>query len=139
MAISGVGTKFYRHDGSAWSEIANIENISGPGASRETIDTTTLGTTGGYRTFIAGFRDAGTVDFTMHFTRDDYELMKTDFESDELVDYMIVLPDDDSTSFSFQGLVTEMPLDIPPDEKITADVSIKISGEVTIESGSQSI
>ncbi len=140
MAVTtGIGTKLYKWSGSSWEALAQITDISGPGASRETIDTTTLDTTGGYRTFIAGLRDSGTVSFTMNFTRDAYELMKDDFESDDLQDYMIELPDSENTTFHFQGLVTEMPLTIPTGDKITADVTIQISGQVTIESGSQTV
>lgn len=138
MAIAGVGTEFRRWSGSAWEKIAEVNNISGPTMTRETIDTTSLDTTGGYRTFITGFRDGGQITFAMNFTRDEYETLKSDFESDDLQDYEIVLPDDDNTSFEFQGLVTEIPLTIPPGDKVTVDVTIKISGEVNINSGSGS-
>jgi hypothetical protein len=62
--------------------------------------------------------------------------MKTDFESDTAQNYEIVLPDTATTTLEFEGLVTELPLTIPPDDKVTADVVIQISGEVTLESGS---
>jgi len=113
-------------------------NITGPGMSRDTIDTTALDTAGGYRTFITGFRNPGTITLTMNFTRDTYEQMKTDFEDDNTKNYEILLPDDDNTSLYFAGLVTELPLAIPPDDKIVADVTIQISGQVTLESGSGS-
>lgn len=140
MAIAGVGTVFRRYDSSAeaWEEIAEINNITGPGMTRETIDTSALDTEGGYRTFITGFRDAGTVSMSMNFTREVYELLKDDFESDTPVGYEIILPDADNTSFEFEGLVTEIPLTIPPDDKVTVDLTIKISGEVTMNSGSKS-
>lgn len=138
MAIAGVGAKFRRWSGSAWESIGEVNNISGPTMTREFIDTTSLDTSGGYRTFITGFRDAGTLTFSMNFNRDDYDTLKSDFESDTLQDYEVVLPDADDTSLEFQGLVTEIPLSIPPDDKVTVDVTIKISGEVTVESGSGS-
>ncbi len=132
MAVAGVGTQFRRWNIStgSWEAIANITNISGPTMSRDTIDTTALDTVGGYRTFITGFRDGGTVTLTMNFTNAGYTAMKNDFESDTLQNYEIVLPDAENTSFEFEGLVTELPLDIPPDDKITCTVTIKISGQV---------
>lgn len=138
QATAGVGAQFRRWSGTAWVEIAEIMNISGPSASRDTIDVTSLGSTGGYREFIGGFRDGGTITLSMIFRRDTYETMKTDFESDTLQNYEIVLPDDDNSTFEFEGLVNEIPLTIPPDEKISAEVVIKISGEVTLNSGSGS-
>jgi len=139
-AVAGVGTKFRRWDssGSSWQNISEINSITGPGMSRDTIDVTSLDSTGGYREFITGFRNAGTITLSMNFTRTTYDLMKSDFESDTLQNYEIVLPDADNTSLEFEGLVTELPLTIPADDKITADVTIQISGQVTVNSGSGS-
>lgn len=134
-AVSGVGTVFNRWSGSAWVALAEINSITGPGMTRDFIDVTSLDSTGGYREFIAGFRDAGTVVLAMNFTRDTYELMKTDFESDTKGNYQIILPDAENTGLDFEGLVTELPLTIPTDDKITADVTIKITGKVEISSG----
>lgn len=137
-AISGVGTQFRRWNSvtGAWETIAQVKSISGPGMSRGTSDTTALDTTGGYKTFIAAFRDPGTVSLTMNFTRDTYEQMKDDFEDDDAQNYEIVLPDAETTTLEFEGLVTELPLSVPTDGVITADVTIKVSGAVTLDSGS---
>lgn len=135
--IVGIGTQFRRWNSTtgAWERIAQIMKIGGPDSKRDTIDTTDLDTTGGYRTFIGGLRDGGNVKLTMKFDRDTFEVMRADFEDDALKNYEIVLPDADQTSAEFQGLVTEIPLTI--DEKLVmADVTIKISGPITINSGS---
>lgn len=137
-AVAGVGTQFRRWNGSDWVDIAEINSITGPGMSRDTIDVTSLDSTGGYREFITGFRNAGTVTLAMNFTRATYDDMKADFESDALQNYEIFLPDDEATSLEFEGLVTELPLTIPADDKITADVTIQISGQVIVNSGSGS-
>lgn len=137
-AIAGVGTKFRRWNGTNWVDIAEINSITGPTKSRDTIDVTSLDSTGGYREFIGGFRDGGTVTLPMNFTRDTYDTMNTDFESDDLQNYEIYLPDDENTSFEFEALVTELGLGIPADDKVTADVTLKVSGQVTINSGSGS-
>lgn len=139
-AISGVGTKFRRWNTTSgvWENLAEVNSISGPSMTRDFIDVTSLDSTGGYREFIAGFRDGGTVNLTMNFTRTTYDLMKTDFEDDAAQNYEILLPDNDSTSFEFEGLVTELPLEIPTDDKVTANVTIKIVGQVTVNSGSGS-
>jgi len=137
-AISGVGTLFRRWSGTAWVNISEVNNITGPGMTRETIDVTSLDSTGGYREFIGGFRDGGTISLSMNFTRSTYDMMKDDFESDTIQDYEMVFPDAENTTVEFSGLVTECPLTIPTDDKITSDVVIKISGQVSIESGSGS-
>lgn len=133
-AISGIGTVFSRWNSltSTWDTIAEVTNITGPGMSRETIDVTSFDSSGGYREFIAGLRDGGDISFNMNFTAAGYQTMKDDFESDTRQDYSIQLPDTDNTTFELEGLVTELPLDIPLDDKISCDVTIKISGETTI-------
>jgi predicted secreted protein len=138
MAKAGVGTEFRRWNSTSglWEKIAEINSIVGPGMTRDVIDTTALDTSGGYRTFIAGFRNPGTITLNMNFTRDTYEQMKDDFEDDNAQNYEIVLPDDDTTTLEFEGLVTELPLNVPTDDKIGVDVTIQISGQVTLESGS---
>jgi len=135
--ISGVGTQFERYNTTlnAWEEIGHIKSITGPNKSRSTIDTTSLNTTGGYRTFITGLRDAGQVTLSMFYTRDTYDLFNTDFESDVEKDYQIILPDSENTAIPFNGLVIEMPLTIP-EEAVTFDVTIKVSGQADADSGS---
>jgi len=136
-AVAGVGTVFNRWNTStsAWEAISEINSITGPSMSRDTIDVTSLDSTGGYREFITGFRNAGTIVLAMNFTRDTYEQMKNDFESNTAQNYQIVLPDVENTGLDFEGLVTELPLTIPADDKITADVTIQITGKVEITSG----
>ena len=139
MPITGVGTVFRRWNTSTgeWDKLSEVRSISGPDRTRNILDSTTLDTVGGYRTFIAGFRDSGSIALTMNYSRESYDLMCTDFESDTLQNYEIVLNDTDKTSLEFEGLVTEAPLEIP-EEIVTMNVTIKISGPVSIESGSGS-
>lgn len=137
-AVSGIGTVFQRWGGAAFAKLAEVFTVTGPNMTRETIDVTSFDSTGGYREFIGALRDGGTFTFSMNFTRAAYELLKTDFESDTLQVYELVLPDAEVTSFEFEGLVTELPLNVSIDDKITCDVAIKISAEVTVNSGSGS-
>lgn len=141
MAVAGVGTIFNRWNASsgsagAWAAIAEITNITGPGMSRDTIDTSALDTVGGYRTFITGFRNAGTVVLSMNFTQGGYTALKADFESNTPVSYQIILPDTEETVLEFDGLVTEIPLTIPPGDKVTVECTIQISGPVDVFAGS---
>ena len=132
MAIkAGVGT-ILKIDGST---IGNVTNITGPSMSKDTIDTTALDTTGGYRTFITGFKNAGTLTFTLMFEKSHYSTLKNAFDSDVAKSIEVILPDGTTagtgSKLSFSGFVTEIPLTIPPDDKITCDVTIQISGPVT--------
>lgn len=136
-AFSGVGAQFKRGDGAsaeAFAAITEVNSISGPNKSRETIDVTSLDSTGGYREFIAAFRDGGEVVLNMNFTRDGFVAMDDDFETDTLVNYQIVLPDTGATTFDFSAFVTNVDMGVPLDDKVTMDVTLKISGQVVMSS-----
>lgn len=125
-AITGQGTIFKRNG----ATIGEINSIDGPTKSRETIEVTRLEDVDGYRQYIAGLREPGTVTLNMNFTRENYDVLNADFESDTIQTYAIELPDEDETVFSFSGFVTELPISIPIGDKITCDVTIQISGKV---------
>ena len=131
-AIGGVGTTFERWTGSSWVAIAEVVSISGPSKSRETIDVTSLDSTGGYREYIGSFRDGGTVELGMNFTRTTYETMNDDFEDEEAQQYRIVLPDAVETCLEFNGLVQELPLEVSVGDKVSANVTIKVDGQVSL-------
>ena len=135
-AISGIGTKFRWMDGSIWAELAEITNIGGPNKTRDTIDVTNLDSPGGYKEYIAGMRDAGEISLDMNFTRETYAIVNALFESEDLADFQIMLQDDEHTTFSFAGLVTTISMGIPANDKISANATIKISGQITENSGS---
>lgn len=128
-AVTGQGTMFMRNS----VAVGEINSIDGPSKSRDTIDVTRLEDVDGYRQYIGGLREPGTVTLNMNFTRENYDLFNEDYESDEPQKYEIVFPVALDTTFSFTGIVTELPLSIPIGDKITCDVTIQISGKVTIK------
>ena len=137
-AVSGVGTKFQRWNGSTYVSLAEVNSITGPSMTRAFIDVTSLDSTGGYREFITGFRDAGTISLKMNFTTASYAFIKEDFQKVAANAYKIVLSDPGLSTLEFEGLVTELPLSIPTDDKISADCTIKITGQVDFVSGGSS-
>jgi len=131
--FAGKGTTFQKWGGSAWATIAGVKDFTGPSATRETYDTTDFDSIGGYRTFIGGLRDGGEVTFTFNFDATGYSALKADYESDDLVYYQVILPDATTTTLRFQGLITGIPLNIPLDDIVTCDITIKISGAVDVD------
>lgn len=135
QAISGVGVEFHRWNGSHWDAISEITSIKGPGMKRETIEVTSIDSVGGWKEFIGGFREGGTLSLSMNFIRGNLDLFLTDFETDDDQYYEIVIPDASTTTIEFSGLVTEMPLNISAKDAITNDITIQITGKPTINSG----
>ena len=135
-AISSMGTKFFRWSGSAWVTISEVTGIDGPSRTRETLDVTNLDSDDNYREFIADLKDGGTINVSMNFYRTTFDLLDADFESATPGNYAIVLPDSGQTSIEFEGLVTELPLSAQVGDKITANVTIKVTGKPVIGTGS---
>ncbi len=129
-AFAGVGTVFKR----GAVAVAEVSSISGPNISRGHIDVTNLDSTGGYREFIAGFRDAGEITLTMNFTFATWQDFKDDIDQEDPVAYSIALSNTEDTIISFDGLVTALGMAIPFDDKVTSDVTIKIDSILTITS-----
>jgi len=126
MAIIGVGTTL-KIGGTL---IGKVTNIGGPSMSKETVDTTSFDNTDGYRSFIVGLKDAGTLTFTLMFDKTVYSTLKAAFEDNTAKAIEITLPD--ATKLTFNGFVTELPLTVPTEDKVTCDVTVKISGAVTL-------
>lgn len=134
-AKSGVGALVRYWTGSAWVNFGEVTNISGPTMSKATHDVTSLASTGGFREFITGLKDPGTLQFTMWFNRSDYDAALANFNSDTLQDFEIILPDVDHTTLEFSGFVTDLPLTVP-EGPMSIQVTIKLSGPVAVNSGS---
>lgn len=136
-AQAGIGSQFKRGDGASsesFTAIAEVINITGPALTRDFIDVTNLDSVDGYREFITGFRDSGEVTITANWTRDGYVDMMTDYESDDSVNYQIVIADTGNTTLDFAGYVTGMPMTIPTGAQITMDITVKITGQVALTS-----
>jgi predicted secreted protein len=136
-AIAGVGTQFMRGDGASaeqFTAIAEINSIEGPGMTRETIDVTSLDSTGGYREYIAGFRDGGNVVLNMNFTHDGYLAMLADYEDDISHNYQIIFDDGAQTTIEFAAWVTDLPLSVPTADKVTCVATLKVTGALVVSS-----
>lgn len=119
--------------------IANISSISGPTQSAGQIDVTALDTTGGYREFIAGFRDGGEVTFEFNYdgTATSHLEASTGLKRyfNEGNNETWTLTMSDATVITFDAAVTG--LDGPNfgvDEAQTMSATLKVSGVVTMPS-----
>lgn len=63
-----MGTKLYRNTGTSavpvWAQVAHLTSIGEIGAETDEIDVTDLDSPNGFKEFIAGAKDAGTVDIS---------------------------------------------------------------------------
>lgn len=112
------------------AEIGQIRSISGPGVSANDIDTTTLDSSSNYRTFVGGLLDPGEVTFATVY--DSTSLMHS-----RLCYYMgqrssktftVYHGSTSADTDAFVAYVKACSREIPMDDVITADFTLKVSG-----------
>lgn len=145
-AFVPIGSQFQigdKHSGETFTAVAEVNRISGLGWSRNMVETTSLDSTGGYRTYLPTFRDGETVTVEMNFTVANWDKFRDLFESQEEEsdswDFRIVLKAGVTTKYTweFQAFVQNIRLgDITPDDKQSVTVELKITGAPTETSGS---
>ena len=137
-AFAGAGSVFKRSVGDSSSAsfltLAEVVGISGPDASVTMIDVTPINQANFAREFVAGVIDYGEVTLEMNFTRDTYLIMKSDMEDRVRKRSQIVLSDAGATTLEFWSLVSALGMATPLDDKVSASVTIKVSGKVDVSS-----
>lgn len=134
MAFRGLGTVL-KVGSSSSTAVAGLTEIGGLELSADTIDVTALDSEGGYREFIAGFKDAGEVSLSGFFNpetgkgqKELYDL----FQSGNTEDFTIEFPATTKTKWAFTGIVTGFSTSTSVEDPITFEAVIKVSGNPTL-------
>ncbi|MGW2260272.1 phage tail tube protein [Streptomyces sp. NPDC001780] len=133
--INGFGVKLKRGDGAAtevFTEIADITNLGGPGLSRETVDVTSHGSPDAWMEFVGGLKDAGEVSVDINYQPAKHDLLVDDFDDEEPRSYQIVFPDEAATTWTIKALLTGFEPEAPYDDKLSASLTLKVSGKPTL-------
>lgn len=134
-AFAGVGTQLKRGNGASaevFTALAEINSISGPSNDTQEIEVTSLDSTDGWREYILGFKDGGELTFEMNFTYAAYSILFGDWDDRVAVNFQLVLSDTGATTFSFAALVKSCPVLVPFDDKVTANITLRITGPVAL-------
>jgi len=120
-------------------DLMGIKGITPPEMSRDVHDTTTMQSPGGWREFIGGLKDGGEVSFSANFlprdpTQGQTSGFMSEFDRDSCEsrgNWEILLPacpGEEEVAFRFAGIVTGQSGDIPMDDVMTFEGTIKVSG-----------
>lgn len=131
-AISGFGTQL-KIGGTA---IVELQDVSGPSLSLETIEVTSHSSLDGWKEYIAGLLDAGEVSFDINYVPTAathknasggllYLLGQRSLQA-----FTLVFPD--STSWTFNAFVTSFEPSAPVQDKLTASITLKLAGKPTL-------
>lgn len=114
--------------------IADLSSIGSPSITQEEIDVTTLDSEGGYREFIAGFKDAGEVALSGFFVPGDagQAAVYAALESGDVQDFEIIYPAALGATWSFPGIVTAYNVTTELEDAIGFECTIRVSGKPTL-------
>lgn len=110
--------------------IAGLTSVNGVGLSAETMDKTTLSSSGGYREFTGGFKDGGEVAISGYFEPGDTDgqvAVYNAFETGEEIPFTIVYPQ--GAAWGFNGVVTGFSTSADLEDLIGFEATIKVSGK----------
>lgn len=131
--IDGFATTMARGDGAdpeVFSAIANVNSITGPGLSRETIDVTAHDSPNQYMEFLGGLIDPGEVSFDVNYDPSEHDSLVDDLEATDPINYELTFPE--GTTWGFPAILTGFEPQAPYDDKLAASLTFKVSGKPTI-------
>jgi predicted secreted protein len=117
------------------TKIATLTSIDGLDLQADTIETTNLESTGGYKTYVAGLREAGDVSIKGRYNYIDHNAIFTDFEDGSVDSYTIEFPDKGATNgtqWTFSAIVTNFKTGAEMGGLVDFEAKFKISGKPTL-------
>jgi predicted secreted protein len=142
VAALGVVVQFGTTTGTATSAtLTNVTNVSGFDADVEEIDVTSHDSVGRYREFVSSFIDAGEVSIDINYNPREVTHRQTTggvmflLNSGIIAPWKVKFPTNAGDSVSFMGFVKSMPLDLPYDDKMSATITVRVSGSATFAYG----
>ncbi len=141
MGISAFGSLLKIGDGGtpeAFTTIAECYDISGPSLALDAIEITHHTSTDGWREFVGGLLDGGEVTLSINFdpvgaTHGYSSGLVEDMVNRTKRNFQLVFPDPGTTTWAFTALVTGFEVKAPIDDRLSSDVTLKISGKPTLE------
>jgi hypothetical protein len=132
-AFAVQGTKLQIKVGSVFTDIPGVEGLSGPTGTKQQIDVTAINDTAAK--FVAGLPDYGEVTFRLFWDPSDtthQELLTAYNTANSSSEFQIVCSDAGAAVIAFAGQVTGWQWSFEKGQAATAEVTIKVSGNVTI-------
>ena len=137
--VIGLGTLLKIGDSGspeAFTAIAEVKDITGPGLTREFAEFTHQQSSGGYREYKPTFKNSGDVTFKCNFLPDDTTqgfattgLLK-DYEDGILRNIQLLFPDTGATLASFAAYVANIQPTAPVGSALELNVTLRITGPV---------
>ena len=118
-----------------FTTIAEVTNIGGPELEQEAIDVSHHGLA--WKEFVGGLKDGGEISIEANYlpadaTHDASTGILADLAAGTLRNFELVFTDTASTTWSFTALITRFAVGAPVDNKLSVNITLKLSGEPTL-------
>ena len=135
QGMSAFGTLLKRGDGGSpenFTVIAEVGDIKPPAFSVDTEEVTHQQSPGGFKEYVATLLDAGEVTFDLNFIPTDtsHQALLSDMQARVKRNYQVVFPE--GTTWTFSAFVTAFESDAPTGGKLSASVTLKVTGQPTL-------
>lgn len=136
--LPALGTKLQMETApSTYTTIAQVVKISGPKFALDTADTTCLDSPGGWEEVVGTVLRSGEITLDINYvpsdaTHDATAGLLSKMQSKAVVGFKLQFPDTPPTEWTFQALVTGFQPEAAADGKLTASVTLKITGQPTL-------
>lgn len=126
-AALGYGAKFGIKDGASYDYVAEVNSLTPPGWTRDTVEATHLESPDKAKEYIGGLIDAGEATITINFKPIVADVLLAAFIA-ETGNYRILFPSG-TVALDFVGIVTGYEMgDLVADDKMTATFTVKATG-----------
>ncbi len=141
MSFIGVGTTLAYGDSASpevFTSVGKVANIGGPEIAKDEIEDTTLDSPNNFKEFLSGLKDGGQVTFTVHYTpaTANQEQIITDVNADSSTARknwrMTWVTPSPNIAVDFLAEVFSITFNTEPNAPVTMDVTLRVSGAVTI-------
>lgn len=131
--IDAFGTKwsFSTDGGTTFTDVADVTNIEVLNIKADTTDVSSHDSTGQWREFIGGMKDAGDLSMEVNYDPAIHGTIFSHIGGDP-IKHKITLVDTGAHVVAFDGIITGLKVGAPFDDKMNGTVTIKVSGAPTI-------
>jgi len=134
------GTLIKKGDGASpevFTTVAQVVTIGGPSLAQDPIDVTNHSSLEAWKEFVGGLKDGGEVSLEINYdpatpTHNATAGLIKSLEDQTVDNYQIVFSDTANTTWTIPALVTGFETGAPVDGKLSASVTLKVSGKPTL-------
>ena len=108
-------------------QFAQITNLSLPDQDADEVDLTSFDSADGFREFVQGLKDPGSVDVEAWFTKVFADEMQDDFNEGNINTYVIEFPNEEGVEF--EAFVQSIGGEVPMEDGVSMEVTLKLTGK----------